>query len=182
MRHPASLYPSYERCVVYKFPCADCGACYIGETNRHVASRIRKHLSITRIPTFYITSKARKTAELYLRPLMGIRSYGHKVMTLCHKDFWVKTIPKSKLHEDLSHITVTNRRISIDFLWGSTNCDQFFQDTRGKLKTLARFFKLHPFPFLPPILKDSSLQKKKTIKVILNTTQPLFSFCISLTK
>ena len=27
------------------FPCAGCSACYIGETNRHFATRIRKHLA-----------------------------------------------------------------------------------------------------------------------------------------
>ena len=31
--------------VVYKFFCAGCGACYVGETNRHLATRIREHLS-----------------------------------------------------------------------------------------------------------------------------------------
>ena len=31
--------------VTYKFSCADCSACYIGETNRHFATRIREHLA-----------------------------------------------------------------------------------------------------------------------------------------
>ena len=31
--------------VIYKFSCADCSACYIDETIRHFATRIREHLS-----------------------------------------------------------------------------------------------------------------------------------------
>ena len=31
--------------VIYKFSWAGCRACYVGETNRHVATRIREHLS-----------------------------------------------------------------------------------------------------------------------------------------
>ena len=31
--------------VIYKFSCAVCCACYIGETNRHFATRIREHLA-----------------------------------------------------------------------------------------------------------------------------------------
>ena len=30
--------------VVYKFQCASCNACYIGETTRHLSTRIREHL------------------------------------------------------------------------------------------------------------------------------------------
>ena len=31
--------------VVYKFSCAGCSACYVGEKNRHLATRVREHLS-----------------------------------------------------------------------------------------------------------------------------------------
>ena len=31
--------------VVYKFLCAGCNACYIGETSRHLSTRVREHLS-----------------------------------------------------------------------------------------------------------------------------------------
>ena len=30
--------------VVYKFACAGCNACYVGETTRHFSSRVREHL------------------------------------------------------------------------------------------------------------------------------------------
>ena len=32
--------------VVYQFTCAGCNACYIGETFRHISTRIREHLGI----------------------------------------------------------------------------------------------------------------------------------------
>ena len=31
--------------VIYKFSCAGCNACYIGDTNRHFATRISEHLA-----------------------------------------------------------------------------------------------------------------------------------------
>ena len=31
--------------VVYKFLCAGCNVCYIGETSRHLSTRVREHLS-----------------------------------------------------------------------------------------------------------------------------------------
>ena len=34
--------------VVYKFVCAGCNACYVGETCRHFSTRVRKHLVIDR--------------------------------------------------------------------------------------------------------------------------------------
>ena len=38
--------------VVYKFLCAGCKACYIGETSRHLSTRVREHLSGIGIHTF----------------------------------------------------------------------------------------------------------------------------------
>ena len=31
-------------CVVYKFACAGCNACYVGKTTRHFSTRVREHL------------------------------------------------------------------------------------------------------------------------------------------
>jgi len=31
--------------VIYKFTCASCNACYIGETGRHLSTRVREYLS-----------------------------------------------------------------------------------------------------------------------------------------
>ena len=32
--------------VVYKFTCAGCNACYVGETTRHLFTRVREHLAV----------------------------------------------------------------------------------------------------------------------------------------
>ena len=31
--------------IVYKFSCAGCSTCYVGETNRHLATHVREHLT-----------------------------------------------------------------------------------------------------------------------------------------
>ena len=31
-------------CVAYKFLCAGCNTCYVGETSRHSSTRVREHL------------------------------------------------------------------------------------------------------------------------------------------
>ena len=35
-----------KSCVVYRFRCAGCGACYVGETSRHICTRINEHLNM----------------------------------------------------------------------------------------------------------------------------------------
>ena len=35
-------------CVVFKFSCAGCAACYVGETTRHFNTRVREHLETDR--------------------------------------------------------------------------------------------------------------------------------------
>ena len=39
--------------VIYKFSCAGCSACYIGETNRHFATCIHEHLSSDKHSHFF---------------------------------------------------------------------------------------------------------------------------------
>ena len=39
--------------VVYKFSCAGCNACYIGETTRHIATRIHEHLNTDKTSQVY---------------------------------------------------------------------------------------------------------------------------------
>ena len=38
-----------RKCVVYKFLCADYIACYVGETSRHLSTRVHEHLVGDRI-------------------------------------------------------------------------------------------------------------------------------------
>ena len=41
--------PSGPRsCVVYKFSCAGCAACYVGAATRHFSTRVREHLETDR--------------------------------------------------------------------------------------------------------------------------------------
>ena len=35
---------SLKSCLIYKFNCANCNVCYIGETTRHLSTRIKEHL------------------------------------------------------------------------------------------------------------------------------------------
>ena len=43
--------PSLASNVVYKFQCEQCSNCYIGETRRHLSTRIKEHLSGQPIPS-----------------------------------------------------------------------------------------------------------------------------------
>ena len=36
--------PGLCKSVVYKFICAGCNACYVGETSRNLSTRVREHL------------------------------------------------------------------------------------------------------------------------------------------
>ena len=48
-------------CVVYKFSCAGCAACYVGETTRHFSTRVREHLEKDR--ALYIFSHLEGSKE-----------------------------------------------------------------------------------------------------------------------
>ena len=39
--------------VVYKFVCANCNVCYVGETSRHLTTRIKEHLSKDKASNIY---------------------------------------------------------------------------------------------------------------------------------
>ena len=39
-----SVLRSFRSCVAYKFTCAGCNSVYVGETCRHISTRIREHL------------------------------------------------------------------------------------------------------------------------------------------
>ena len=39
-----SIPPGLPTSVVYKFLCAGCNACDVGETSRHLSTRVREHL------------------------------------------------------------------------------------------------------------------------------------------
>ena len=39
--------------VIYKFVCASCNACYIGETTRHLSTRIKEHLGLDKQSHIY---------------------------------------------------------------------------------------------------------------------------------
>ena len=51
--------------VVYKFSCAGCSACYVGETNRHLATRVREHLTSDKNSHIFQHINGRKHADLY---------------------------------------------------------------------------------------------------------------------
>ena len=39
-----SVPRSFRSTVVYKFICAECNSAYVGETSRHLSTRVREHL------------------------------------------------------------------------------------------------------------------------------------------
>ena len=54
----ANLFPNKDRVslglasnVIYKFQCEQCTSCYIGETRRHLSTRVAEHISGKPIPT-----------------------------------------------------------------------------------------------------------------------------------
>ena len=48
-----SIPPGLRTSVVYKFLCAGCNACDVGETSRHLSTRVREHLASDRTSTIF---------------------------------------------------------------------------------------------------------------------------------
>ena len=56
-----TLSKSLQSYVVYQFACAGCKACYIGETKRHLNTRIEEHLGKYKKSHIYIFTPLRKS-------------------------------------------------------------------------------------------------------------------------
>ena len=53
--------------VVYKFACAGCNACYVGETTRHFSTRVREHLVTDKASRISNTSRILDIIALCVR-------------------------------------------------------------------------------------------------------------------
>ena len=63
---PSNLLSS----VVYKFSCAGCNACYVGETTRHFSTLVREHLATDRASLTYTnTYNNLKVTAICVRPI-----------------------------------------------------------------------------------------------------------------
>lgn len=58
-----SIPASLRSRVVHTFSCAGCGACYVSETNRHLATRIREHLFTNK--KFHITRHLKSSENCF---------------------------------------------------------------------------------------------------------------------
>ena len=54
---------SLRSCVVYKFTCAGCNSVYVGETCRHISTRVREHLFTDKNSHVYKHLQSSKTCK-----------------------------------------------------------------------------------------------------------------------
>ena len=65
------ILKSLKSFFVYRFVCSGCNACYIGETTRHLSTRIKEHLETDKKSRIYAhlvdnkTCKARSTENCF---------------------------------------------------------------------------------------------------------------------
>ena len=58
--------------VVYKFTCQQCQHCYIGETHRHLATRIKEHLNGRPLPS-EVTKHVHQASEENFKIVLNTR-------------------------------------------------------------------------------------------------------------
>lgn len=93
--------------VVYKFTCSSCGACYVGETSRHFATRINEHLKTDKVSHIYkhiMSSKvclAQCSPESFCILDRARNSYELKIKEAIHI-LW----EKPTLNQQLSHFNL----------------------------------------------------------------------------
>ena len=63
MKVKDSVPRSLRSCVVYKFTCAGCNAVYVGETCRHMSTRVREHLFTDKNSHVYKLLQSSKTCK-----------------------------------------------------------------------------------------------------------------------
>ena len=63
MKMEDSVPRSLRSCVVYKFTCAGCNSVYVGETCRHISTRVREHLFTDKSSHIYKHLQSSKTCK-----------------------------------------------------------------------------------------------------------------------
>jgi len=63
MKVKDSVPRSLRSCVVYKFTCSGCNSVYVGETCRHISTRVREHLFNDKNSYVYKHLRSSKTCK-----------------------------------------------------------------------------------------------------------------------
>ena len=106
-----SVPRSFRSNVVYKFICAECNSAYVGETSRHLSTRVREHLqylqikiltslNIEGVPT-NVKWLVMKIASQFWTQLIG--TYHHLKIKEALHIMWEKPI----LNKQVQHFDVT---------------------------------------------------------------------------
>ena len=82
-----SIPPGLRTSVVYKFLCAGRNACYVGETSRHLSTRVREHLVCDRTShIFRHLQNSQQCRALYSDECFSILDHASKTIQLKIKE------------------------------------------------------------------------------------------------
>ena len=95
-------------CIVYKFSCASCNACYVGETSRHFSTRVHEHLSSDRSSHVYKHLQASESCRTScnLDCFKILDSAPTKYQVKLKESMYIKW-EKPDLNQQVKHINLT---------------------------------------------------------------------------
>ena len=94
-------------CVVYKFSCAGCAACYVGETTRHFNTRVKEHLETDRAShIFKYLETSPRCRSAYSRDNFAIIDQASTRFALKIKEALHIVWEKPTLNAQVKHVTV----------------------------------------------------------------------------
>ena len=94
--------------IVYKFSCASCNACYVGETSRHFSTRVHEHLSSDRSSHVYKHLQASESCRTScnLDCFKILDSAPTKYQVKLKESMYIKW-EKPDLNQQVKHINLT---------------------------------------------------------------------------
>ena len=93
--------------VVYKFTCARCNACYVGETHRHFCTRVHEHLRDKSSHIYKHLEQSEECREACSSECFKIIDQGNSFTIKLREAMHIKWVKPISLNQQIMHVNLS---------------------------------------------------------------------------